>query len=790
MFEEADADRKRSHAEILRLNAELEERVKVRTTALRTASLYTRSLIEASVDPLVTISVEGKIMDVNEATILATGAPRATLIGSDFSGYFTEPDKARAGYLEAFSTGSVRDYPLALRHVSGKITDVIYNARVYHDENGEVAGVFAAARDVTRRKLAEEQILKLNSELKLASLYTRSLIEASVDPLVTISAEGKIMDVNEATVQATGVPREMLIGSDFSAYFTEPEKARAGYREVFSTGSVRDYPLALRHASGQIKDVLYNASVYRNKHGEVMGVFAAARDVTRRKQAEEQILKLNSELKLASLYTRSLIEASVDPLVTISAEGKIMDVNEATIQATGVPREMLIGSDFSAYFTEPDKARAGYREVFSTGSVRDYPLALRRASGQIMDVLYNARVYRNEKDEVAGVFAAARDVTERKQAEEQILKLNSELKLASLYTRSLIEASVDPLVTISAKGKIMDVNEATIQATGVPRDMLIGSSFSAYFTEPDKARAGYQEAFSTGSVRDYPLALRHASGQVMDVLYNARVYCNEKGEVAGLFAAARDVTERKRAEEQILQLNSELERRLAALEQINRELASFSYSVSHDLKTPLRAIDGYCSMLKEEYGDRLDEEGRRDLGVIRRNVVRMARLLDSLLEFVGLFQRQMHVEQIDMNDKVSQVFDELRAAEPERAISFKLDDLPPARGDRAMIREVLKNLLSNAIKFTSTQDAAEIEIGGVEGEKETAYWIKDNGVGFDARYAHKLFGVSMRLHPVEEFEGPGIGLAIVKRIIERHGGQVSAQSEVGKGATFRFTLPK
>ncbi|MDP3506248.1 MAG: PAS domain S-box protein [Myxococcales bacterium] len=303
------------------------------------ASKYARSLLEASLDPLVTISADGKITDVNEASVQATGVPREVLIGTEFSDYFTDPDGARAGYLKTFSEGFVRDYPLAVRHTSGQIIDVLYNASVYKDDSGRVLGVFAAARDVTSQKQA--------------SRYARSLLEASLDPLVTIAADGKIPDVNEASVEATGVPRELLIGTDFCDYFTNPEEARAGYRRVFSEGLVRDYPLAVRHTNGRITDVLYNASVYKDEQGNVLGVFAAARDVTLQKQT--------------SRYVRSLLEASLDPLVTISPDGKITDVNEASVEATGVPRERLVGTDFSEYFTSPDQARAGYRRVFSDG---------------------------------------------------------------------------------------------------------------------------------------------------------------------------------------------------------------------------------------------------------------------------------------------------------------------------------------------------------------------------------------------------------------------------------------
>ena len=471
---------------------------------LQATSKYARSLIEASLDPLVTISPEGKITDVNEATVKITGIPREKLIGTDFSDYFTEPKNAREGYRQVFSQGFVTDYPLTIRHKDGRLTDVLYNASVYRDVQGNVLGVFAAARDATAQRQAAQ--------------YARSLIEASLDPLVTISPEGKITDVNEATVKVTGIPRDRLIGTVFSDYFTEPDKAREGYRQVFQKGFVTDYPLTIRHKDGKLVEVLYNASVYRDVQDNVLGVFAAARDVTAQRQAAQ--------------YARSLIEASLDPLVTISPEGKITDVNEATVRVTGIDRDKLIGTDFSDYFTEPEKAREGYQQVFQKGFVTDYPLTIRHKDGKLVEVLYNASVYRDVQDKVLGVFAAARDVTAQRQA--------------SQYARSLIEASLDPLVTISPEGKITDVNEATIRVTGVPREGLVGADFSDYFTEPEKAREGYRQVFEKGFVTDYPLTIRHRDGKLVDVLYNASVYKDTRGNVLGVFAAARDVTESNR----------------------------------------------------------------------------------------------------------------------------------------------------------------------------------------------------------------------------------------------------
>jgi len=236
--------------------------------------------------------------------------------------------------------------------------------------------------------------------------YARSLIEASLDPFVMISPDGKITDVNDATTRVTAVPRDELIGTNFSVYFTEPTKAQSGYREAFEKGYVTDYPLTIRRRDGRLTDVVYNASVYRNANGKVLGVFAAARDVTLQKEASQ--------------YARSLIEASLDPLVTISPEGKITDVNEATVTVTGESRDRLIGTDFSDYFTEPAKARSGYREVFEKGFVTDYPLTIRHRDGRLTHVLYNASVYRDAQVKVLGVFAAARDVTAQKMAEAEV----------------------------------------------------------------------------------------------------------------------------------------------------------------------------------------------------------------------------------------------------------------------------------------------------------------------------------------------------------------------------------
>jgi len=347
---------------------------------------------------------------------------------------------------------------------------------------------------------------------------------------------------------------------------------------------------------------------------------------------------------------------------------------------------------------------------------------------------------------------------------------------ALFYARSLIEASLDPLVTISPEGKITDVNEAVTKVTEVPRGELIGTDFSEYFTEPQKARDGYEQAFKFGTVTDYPLTIKSKTGRLTDVLYNASVYKNEEDKILGVFAAARDYTLAKKAMEETAKANKEME--------------AFSYSVSHDLRAPLRAIDGFTQILVEDYGAKLDDEGRRVASIIRASTVQMGHLIDDLLSFSRLGRQEVKKSPVDMRSLVGEVYAEIKKSVPARKIDFTVKELPSANADVNMMRVVWTNLLSNAVKFTGKKENAIIEVGSTSDNNEITYYVKDNGAGFDMKYMDKLFGVFQRLHSVEEFEGTGVGLANVKRVVERHGGRAWAEAKVGEGATFYFTLPK
>lgn len=452
------------------------------------------------------------------------------------------------------------------------------------------------------------------------------------------------------------------------------------------------------------------------------------------------------------------------------------------------PAEFLAEPDLLNRVIHPDDRHlmTAHRHDVADKNEAAVDFRIVRRDGEIRWIAHGCRSVYGRDGQFMGRRVNNRDITERRQAEHGI-------RLAYAYNRSLIEASLDPLVTIGPDGKVTDVNSATEAVTGCARKELIGTEFSDYFSDPARARAGYLQVFREGTVRDYELEIRHRDGRLTPVRYNASIYRDDAGKVIGIFAAARDISERKQAEEAVHRLNAELEQRVAQrtaeLQAANKELEEFSYSISHDLRTPLRAIAGFARIVVEEHATSLDQEGRRLLDVVGTNTVRMGQLIDELLEFLRVGRRQMEFGPVDTVHLVEEVFAELQASVPERKLRLDLQNPPPLWGDRSMIRRLLQNLLSNAIKFTRPRAQAVIEIGGSSDGNENHYYVKDNGVGFDMKYADKLFKVFEHVHPAGQFEGSGTGLAMVRRIVGRHGGRVWAEGRVDAGATIHFTLP-
>ncbi len=700
---------------------------------LRSASLYARSLIEASLDPLVTISQEGKVTDVNKATELATGLTRERLIGSNFSDYFTEPDKANAGYQKVLSEGQVRDYPLTIRHTSGRTTDVLYNATVYRNQAGELEGVFAAARDVTDRKRMEE-------ELRAVSLYARSLIEASLDPLVTISQEGKITDVNEATELVTGLGRERLIGSNFSDYFTEPDKANAGYQKVMSEGQVRDYPLTIRHTSGRTTDVLYNATVYRNEAGHVQGVFAAARDVTELKAAQERRDFTNSLLELFALKNSSqeYLDSAVDVVRAWS------NCEAVGIRITDENREIPFAScvGFPESFLEVegrislDKDQCiCIRAVMESREEQEQPLTTPAGSFHCGDTA----------GFVGGLPSAQR--------------LHYRGNCVKFGYKSLVVIPIRYRDQVLGAVHLADHRPAHFSAPAVALleslAPLIGEAIHRFRAEAELSR--YRDHLEE-LVKQRTSELQAANSQLQT-----------------------EIGERRRAEETLRQTAEELARS-------NRDLEQFAYVASHDLQEPLRAVAGYVELLQHRYFEKLDEKALQFIAGASDGAARMQTLVVDLLAFSRVGTQRKRFERTDLNSVLELALSSLRVSLQEAGAKVTADVLPVLDVDATQIAQLLQNLIGNAIKFRSDRPP-EIHVSAKKQRGSWLFSVKDNGIGIESQYRERIFLIFQRLHTRLKYPGTGIGLAICKKIVERHGGEIWVDSEPGKGSVFHFTIP-
>ncbi len=378
------------------------------------------------------------------------------------------------------------------------------------------------------------------------------------------------------------------------------------------------------------------------------------------------------------------------------------------------------------------------------------------------------------------------DITDRRLAE-------SALREAGAYNRSLIEASPDPLVTIGPDGRITDVNAATEKATGLGRSALVGTDFSDYFTNPERARAGYRHVFREGTVQDYPLEIRHRDGHTTPVLYNAAVYRDGHGAVAGVFAAARDITERRRAEAALKEANETLERRVAErtaeLVQSNKDLEQFAYLASHDLQEPLRQVAGFGDLMRQRYMDTLDDRGRQYLSYMIEGARRMSTLVRALLDYSRVGRSNRKPEPVPADNALSSALFSLRTAIEESAAVVVHDPLPTVLADPVELGQVFQNLIGNALKFRRMEIRPEIHIGCRQRGGTCEFWVKDNGIGISADMYEKAFEIFQRLHGQGRYPGTGIGLAICKKIVEHHGGRIWIESTVGEGSTFFFTFP-
>lgn len=1059
--------------------------------ALRVAGAYNRSLIEASLDPLVTIGPDGKITDVNAATEVVTGYSREELIGTDFSNYFTEPNSARAGYQQVFQEGFVRDYALEIQRRDGHITPVLYNASVYRDDAGHIIGVFASARDITERKRAEEtlrvralqqevaaqlglqalagpdltilmneavselaktlgveytKVLKLlpdGSELLLVAgvgwkegLVGRGTVGSGRDsqagytllssepvivedlrtetrfsgpPLlhehgvisgmsVIISGHGRpfgvlgVHTVKHRTFTADDVHflqaianliamvveqkrveaelekyREHLeelvqertgeleaANEELQAENTERAEVedalareRANLQTIFDIVNVGMLLIEENGAVRRINNTVSNlvgkkdlSSLRGHQPGDLLGCIHAVNDpvgcghtphcracpirdsfeaallsgqsihgveteatlqingdrihlwleasidplildgkqhaimaisnITRRKQEEEQLRKLNRTLRALSNSNQALMHA-LDESTYLQDVCKIIveDCGHAMVWIGYAEEDEVRSVRPVAYagfeggylerlnitWADSKRGRGPTGTAIRTGkqcvcrNILTDPLfapwreeAIRRgyASSIVLPLLSGGKafgainIYSRQPDpfsedeakllrelasDLAYGIASLRMRAAHARAEEALHETRD-------YLENLIDYANAPIIVWDPSFKITRFNHAFERLTGLKADEALGSSLDILF--PKKGRKEslnhIERALSGERWESVEIPILRTNGSQRTVLWNSANIHGKEGRVIATIAQGQDITERKQAEEELRRARDELDLRVQErtaelskaneelenlykqiqshstelehivaertkwLEAANKELESFSYSVSHDLRAPLRAMDGFSRILLEEYSSELSPEGQRYLQLVRGSAQQMGRLIDDLLAFSRLGRQTLDKRRVMPIDLVDNVLEEMKGERTGRQIDIVVGDLPACEADPTLLRQVFINLISNALKFTRKRETARIEVGSQQRNGKVVYFIKDNGAGFDMKYVHKLFGVFQRLHSADEYEGTGVGLANVQRIIHRHGGSIWADGAVDKGATFYFTL--
>lgn len=373
-------------------------------------------------------------------------------------------------------------------------------------------------------------------------------------------------------------------------------------------------------------------------------------------------------------------------------------------------------------------------------------------------------------------------------------RLEREIEESRIGYKRIVETAQEGIWETDKDFNTVFVNARMAEMLGYTVEEIMATPAKTFIAETSRQSVSeLQQRRSRGVREQFELPFRRKDGSEIITLVSSAPYLDEHGEYQGALAMLADITERKHADEQVRRLNTELEERVAArtaqLTAVNRELEAFSYSVSHDLRAPLRALDGFSQILIEDYTDRLDEEGLKYLHRIRAGSQRMGQLIDSLLQLSRLTRMEMQHERINLSEIAKSIRTDLMEQHPERKVDFRIEDNLTVSGDERLLRAAVTNLLNNAWKFTGRRSNPCIEFGRTQQSGETVYFVRDNGVGFDMTYANKLFGAFQRLHGFDEFEGTGIGLATVERIIHRHRGRIWADAAVDQGATFYFTVP-
>jgi PAS domain S-box-containing protein len=793
------------------------------------------------------VGSDGTVLRVNQAELDLLGYAREEYVGHHIAEFHADPQAIQDILMRLERGETLHNYEARLRCKDGSTRDVLISSNVLWEE-GRFVHTRCFTRDITERKRAEEalrrqthvlQVINRTGTLLAAELDLEKLVQAVTDAGREVSgAQFGAFFYNVTNEQGesymlytlSGVPREAF--SKFpmprnTAIFDPIFKGQG----VMRLGDVLQDPRYGKNAphygmpKGHLPVRSYLAVPVVSRSGEVLGglfyghaetnrfteeaeqmVSAIAaqaaiaidnarlyrdaqREIAERKQAEERERSLREQAlaisaKFEAVFNQSGIFAGI-----VDPEGYLREINDLAVTWCGYRKGDVLDRLFwdTPWWRGSEEIKARIRmatQQAATGTVFREELRYWVADGTERLVDFAMHPIRDASGTVRFLHPTGIDITDREEAAR-----------ATAHLAAIVKSSDDAIISKTLQGIVTSWNKGAERLFGYTAEEMIGQSILR-IVPPDRQheeplileRVGRGE-----SIDHYETIRQRKDGTRLDISLTVSPVRDTQGHVIGVSKIGRDITEQKQAQEALRKANEALKKQRAALAEANKELESFSYSVSHDLRAPLRTIDAFSRILREDHSEHLSLEAQRCLDIIRKAAVQGGELIDDLLEFSRLGRQSMQIRPTHMRDLVHEVLYELRTAQEGREVEVVVGDLPSCLGDRRLLRLLWANLLTNALKYTKYQPSARVEVGWLPDEADeerVIYSVKDNGVGFDMKYVHKLFGVFQRLHRKEEFEGTGVGLAIVHRIVQRHEGRVWAEAKVNGGATFYFSLPK
>ncbi len=776
-------ERRRAEEQLHELNETLEQRVTERTSALQktsaalheTAEQY-RSLFEGSLDAIFFLGADECFKAANPAALRFFAQPLEELNNINFLNLCTpgQRDLMRNAFQTAFQRrGFTIDTAVT---VAGERRDLfISGAPSIHD--GEVVGISCIARDITDRILTEKA-------LRLSESRYRELIEALPAAVYTTDRQGRILLYNQAAVALWG--QEPAVGKDVwcgSWKIYQPDGTLLPLDEcpmavaVREGRAIRGVEIVIERPDRTRRHVLpHPEPIFAD--GLVVGAINMLLDITDRKKSEKAVARL-----------AAIVTSSDDAVVGKDLRGIVTSWNGAAERLFGYTAEEMIGQSVLRIIPpeRQDEETSILSQIARGEAIKNYETIRRCKDGTELTVSLTVSPMLAE-GKIIGASKIVRDITERKRI-EAALRENEE------RFRMLADNMSQLAWTCDLLGNVTWYNKRWLEYTGLTFEDMKGWDWTKvqHPDHVDRVVARLRRSGDDGEIWEDTFPLRGRDGTYRWFLSRALPIRDAEGRIVRWFGTNTDITELREIQAALRVNEEQLRKQAQALADANKELEKFSYSVSHDLRAPLRTIDAFSRILEEDHAEPMDDKARRCISIVRKAVGQAGELIDDLLELSKLGRQGMTINPVAMGELAREAADDLKIMQEGRTIDLSIGNLPPCQGDRRFLKLVWTNLLTNAFKYSKNRSQSRIEIGWMPddtNDRMVIYYVKDNGVGFNMKYAHKLFGVFQRLHRQEDFDGTGVGLAVVQRIVQRHEGRVWAEGKVDEGATFFFSIRK